>query len=266
MSEMYNQIMELFGSCQEKNISLAEQLIEGQGIDKWDFLEHLQLVRLFTGRNKVMEFDKGGVTVWEAFLNTCKSGLLIKYAFSYEEESLNIEPVKHFRGLNELQLCNAEPEKPINLAPISHLRSLKRLYIGYSTRDIQPAVLSPENQIDLSPLAGLPNLERLEIDKLNVRDISVIETLPNLKQLHIAGCRRIKSFSPLKACKKLEFLRYSYPWGVVRNNTFLQFSFDEKIQKMVPHECYPCRLDYTVEHLYIDKPRQPRIAKRNNAR
>lgn len=104
MSELYNEIMELFGSCQPHNIALAEQLIEGQGVDKWDFLEHLQLVKLFTGRNKVMEFDKGGVTVWEAFLNTCKSGLLIKYAFSYEVESLNIESVKHFWGLNELQI------------------------------------------------------------------------------------------------------------------------------------------------------------------
>ena len=234
MEEIYKKIMELFGSCQKENIALAEQFIEGQGVDKFQFLQHFGLVETFIGKAQFTKSDEGEFGAWGAFLKTCKSAEMFFFAYDLRE----LTALKHLKGLRGLKLsANRRKELVIDLTPISEIKSLQKLSIWYNVHDLPEPVLSAANEIDLSPLANLTNLRELYIDSLNVSDISVVAKLPNLYKLNIAGCCRIKSFKPLAEMgansSLTKHITYSVPFPTAGRKLYRQIAFYDYLEKLL---------------------------------
>ena len=221
--ELYNEIMELFGSCQPHNIALAEQLVEGQKIDKMQFLEYFGLVELM-----------GTVCAWDSFIKTCNnSEVFVWTAGRCELSALNC-----LTGLRSLKWGGIDrPAPPIDLSSIAEIKSLQKIRLWYNTYHYPEPILGAANEIDLSPLANLTNLRELNIEGMNVSDVSVVAKLPNLYKLNISGCCRIKSFKPLAEMgansSLTKHITYSVPFPTAGRKLYRQIAFYDYLEKLL---------------------------------
>lgn len=232
--ELYKEIMELFGSCQPHNIALAEQLIEGQKIDKMQFLEHFGLVQILTGGKKTNEADKGEFGAWGAFIKTCNKAEI----YIWGTQVLGVAALKCLSGLRKLKWGGISRQvPPINLAPIAEIQSLQEITIWYNIYDNYPEpVLNASNEINLLPLSKLTQLRKLSISGLNISDISVVEKLPNLCDINISYCYRIKSFKPLAEMgaqtSANKHIIYSLPFQTAGRKLYRQIAFQDYLAKL----------------------------------
>lgn len=214
--------MELFGSCQPHNIALAEQLIEGQKIDKMRFLEYFGLVELL-----------GRVGAWHTFIKTCNNSEMYVWDVGRRE----VAALKCLTGLRSLKWGGIDrPAPPIDLSSIAEIKSLQKIRLWYNTYHYPEPILGAANEIDLSPLANLTNLRELNIEGMNVSDISVVAKLPNLYKLNISGCCRIKSFKPLAEMgansSLTKHITYSEPFPTAGRKNYRQNAFRHYTNKL----------------------------------
>ena len=230
MSELYNEIMELFGSCQDANVKLAEAMVEGQKIDKVAFLKHIKFDTLgivgakqrtihfngqFAGRS-IVHWD----WLWGQFLDVCYTGKIIV------ERENSIEAVRVFQGLRkfvwkdynplflQVDVNSAMRNAPPDLSPLSDLQNLQGFEFGYhSNVGALPHLyrFDADNQVDLTPLSKCHSLLLLHISAANIHNIEPLAKLKNLESVRLNHCYLVKSYKPLKELPNLRDLWLSEP-------------------------------------------------------
>ncbi|VTX73561.1 leucine-rich repeat domain-containing protein [Gemella haemolysans] len=102
-------------------------------------------------------------------------GLNLKNLDVEDNELTDISTIKSMTSLTELHLDNNKLNNS-NVSDIAGLINLKTLYLK-NNKDIS----------DINSLESLKNLEALELKNMNIRDLSVLKKLPNLRRLVIDG-------------------------------------------------------------------------------
>ena len=102
-------------------------------------------------------------------------GLNLKNLDVEDNELTDISAIKSMISLTELHLDNNKLNNS-NVSDIAGLINLKTLYLK-NNKGIS----------DINSLESLKNLEALELKNMNIRDLSVLKKLPNLRRLVIDG-------------------------------------------------------------------------------
>jgi Leucine-rich repeat (LRR) protein len=110
---------------------------------------------------------------------------------SGKREVINLDPIRTFTRLEDLNLANCALQ---DITPLSDLIRLKKLN------------LSGNPLMDLEPLGDLPGLKILDISNTPVEKLDDLKSISTLEQLNCSGTQ-IKKLDPvyyLSALKKLE--------------------------------------------------------------
>ncbi len=124
---------------------------------------------------------------------------LAKLRISDTESPLDLAPMKGCTGLTELDLrltYNYSDSAPTDLRPIGALRHLKVLSIE-----------TPQGIKNLSAIGTLSSLVSLKIQAANLKDLSAIAELRDLRELDLSRNRLLSDLSPLSKLASLESLR-----------------------------------------------------------
>ena len=97
------------------------------------------------------------------------------------------------------------PSEVTDLSPIAGLGSLKTLSIQENQSNAQPV----SKIEDYSPIASLENLEKLDLSVTNLKDLSFVSGLGNLKSLYLVGSLALPDLTALKGLSQLETLNIS---------------------------------------------------------
>ena len=97
------------------------------------------------------------------------------------------------------------PSEVTDLSPIAGLGSLKTLSIQENQSNAQPV----SKIEDYSPIASLENLEKLDLSVTNLKDLSFVSGLGNLKSLSLVGSLALPDLTALKGLSQLETLNIS---------------------------------------------------------
>ena len=97
------------------------------------------------------------------------------------------------------------PSEVTDLSPIAGLGGLKTLSIQENQSNAQPV----SKIEDYSPIASLENLEKLDLSVTNLKDLSFVSGLGNLKSLSLVGSLALPDLTALKGLSQLETLNIS---------------------------------------------------------
>lgn len=214
--EMYKQLLELFNSCQNASIILANTLMESQGICKKTFLQYLKFDTL-----KLKDCDEREVCwnwLWVEFINACSLGQITVYGES------SIEGIRHLTGLRIFRWLYYTPiftkhakDSPArhaapDLSPLAGHTNLLKFELGYivdTELRFDTYRFCDENQLDLSPLASCTKLIEFSTYSANIRNIEPLAKLKNLEIISIRHSYRIASYEPLRELPNLHDLTLS---------------------------------------------------------
>ena len=122
------------------------------------------------------------------------------------EGNSQISDLTPLDGLNTLEsLLLPIPSEVTDLSPIAGLGSLKTLSIQENQSNAQPV----SKIEDYSPIASLENLEKLDLSVTNLKDLSFVSGLGNLKSLSLVGSLALPDLTALKGLSQLETLNIS---------------------------------------------------------
>lgn len=112
-----------------------------------------------------------------------------------------------------------------DIGALSEMTKLEALYLG--TYDV----------VDFSPLYKLTGLKALALDASRLKDISFIQSMPELRYLSIANTDELKSIQPLEGCAgTLEQLFLSNTWGIEDYSVIEQLTSLTQLQLCVSYE------------------------------
>jgi len=163
----------------------------------------------------------------------------------------NLQPIAGLTSLRELYLFR---HKLIDLSPLSTLTQLDFLHLyttegctpetGCDLRDISPLaelenlkrlVLNDLNSDLLSQISLIPNLEYLELDRMQLSDLSWADGLTKLKVLDLRDVSNVNQYD-IDGLVFLENLRELYlPPGNPKNDSLQPLASLQKLQKL--HLC-----------------------------
>ena len=122
------------------------------------------------------------------------------------EGNSQISDLTPLDGLNTLEsLLLPIPSEVTDLSPIAGLGSLKTLSIQENQSNAQPV----SKIEDYGPIASLENLEKLDLSVTNLKDLSFVSGLGNLKSLSLVGSLALPDLTALKDLSQLETLNIS---------------------------------------------------------
>jgi hypothetical protein len=192
--EIYNQLMELFGSCQKANIDLALSLMEGAGITPDDFLRHFEEIHAYFQHYVIKP-----LYVWEIFLATVYSGRCFVLPIN-DSDFLSRLPGLTNVWIRPITANGKMIESQLNLDFCKGLPNLMYLNAKNNT-----------GLVNIDGLKNCPNLCTLILENTNVRDYAILKYLHNLDLLNarfIADFDHTK-LSTLKHCPKLMDVAFS---------------------------------------------------------
>ena len=112
----------------------------------------------------------------------------------------DLTPLADLASLESLAL--PIPSEVTDLSPIAGLSGLKTLSIQENQSNAQPV----SKVEDYSPIASLKNLEKLDLSVTNLKDLSFVSGLGNLKSMSLVGSLAVSDLTALKDLSQLETL------------------------------------------------------------
>lgn len=197
---MIDPILELLCTCTPENISLAEALAEGAGVNiptllKDAGLNNFDIYDVDTlpktdGANKIVingdGFEHIDLSLISLFVNL--NSLTISRA---------MVDLKQLIGLNNLEYLSIVINYVEDISPLAALKSLRTLRLH-------------SNHIsDISPLAKLQNLEDLSLFANQISDISPLAKMTKLKELDLFD-NKISDITAIQGLVNIERLNLSY--------------------------------------------------------
>ena len=162
-------------------------------------------------------------------------------------------------GSEEADLSGFSPSKLNGLQIINgqNLRSEPDLSALSSCTDLRECTLERIPITDLFFLSGAEKLESLIVDTCGeLRDITGVGTLKNLKNLEILYCGRVTDYTPIAGCSALEHIRFQCDNNP---NALRDASFLSDLPKLKDIHLYACSL-YNMNFLEGIAQHQPSIS------
>ena len=122
-------------------------------------------------------------------------------------EVINLEGIEKFKNLKKLEI---ESTKITDISVLSSLTNLEELYIygSYQIKDYSRST-SKRNIKDLTTISKLTNLKKLALSGYNISTISSLSTLTKLTELDLMD-NRIKDIAPISKLANLQTLHLDF--------------------------------------------------------